>query len=199
MNDFKGLYDFWFRKPETTINYFDERVPFWFMKNESVDKTIRTQFAGLLALYKKGELEHWKTSPQGMISLIVLLDQVPRNAFRGTPESFAYDQQAIDLTLALTADNQDYDFQLAERIFLYLPLEHSEDLQLQKLSVDKFSELYDEMPADLHKYALMTLDYAKRHEDIISRFGRFPHRNDILGRPSTPEELLFLQEPNSRF
>lgn len=155
----------------------------WFRKDPAFDRDFRDRFLNAHAAAVRGELDAWAATPDGALALCVLLDQFPRNAFRGTPRMFATDAQARAIAMiAIDAGFDDaVDAQL--RQFFYLPLMHSEEIADQELCV----ELSRPLATDSHRYAVM-------HRDIIRRFGRFPHRNEIIGRESTPEELRFLAE-----
>lgn len=196
---YEALWRFWFGEIQHTKDYFDEQMSRWFGKDDEFDREIGEKFLELIDLHAKGELENWKKYPRGLLSLVLLTDQIPRNAFRGTPRAFEFDPVAQDVALTLCETGLDLNYDLAERIFLYLPLEHSEKPEHQELSVQKFEELCAEVAPSLKPVFLSTLDYAKRHRDIIRRFGRFPHRNHVLGRESTSEEIEFLKRPGSSF
>lgn len=161
----------------------------WFGGGESFDAELRERFDGLLQKAKLGELAHWSENPEGALALVILLDQLSRNIHRGTPEAFAADPTA--LAIAKHAIAHGYDLRLTPegRGFLYMPFEHSEVLADQERGVALFEALGLEE----------ALDYMRRHREIIARFGRFPHRNAILGRSSTAEEIEFLKQPGSSF
>ncbi len=161
----------------------------WFVRDDTFDAELRRRFGPLLAEARLGKLTHWADSPDGALARIILLDQVSRNVYRDTPEAFAAD--ALALAGAKDAIAKGHDLRVAAemRIFFYVPFEHSENLADQDESVALCEALGDD------NY----LDYARRHRAIIARFGRFPHRNAILGRSSTPEEIEFLKQPDSSF
>ena len=171
--------------------WFGEAVkPYWFAKSDSFDRQCRDM---LLEPYERaaaGRLDSWMDDVDGCLALCILLDQVPRNVFRGTPRAFATDDKAR--AVAAHAIDGGFDLECApeERVFLYLPFEHHEDLDSQRLSVRLFRERVQ---------APEFVEYAVRHLEIIERFGRFPHRNAILGRAGTPEEEAFLSQPGSAF
>lgn len=199
-NDFADRIDailtFWFGHP-AAADYGQYRKA-WFVKNPEFDQEIHQRF---LADYEKaaaGALSTWTETPRSSVALLLLLDQFPRNLFRGRPRSFATDPQAKALAARLVDTAQDKSLIPAQRFFVYVPFEHSEDLADQNRCVDLMQDLVDTVP-DLDKGLKGGLDYAIRHRDVIQRFGRFPHRNEILGRVSTPEEIAFLQQPGSRF
>ncbi len=208
--DWSALHRFWFSSPPAQLDnsdsvqaYLNERNTIWFGKDPTVDRTIHERFAPWLDLAATGKLSAWLEQPQSAISLIVLFDQVPRNSFRESSRMFAYDAHA--LTTSLNAmERFEKTLSVFERSFLYLPLEHSEDLTIQRLSVTKFEALakdctHTAYTAAIHENFSENLDYARRHLEIIERFGRFPHRNGILRRDSTPEEIEFLKTPRSSF
>jgi uncharacterized protein (DUF924 family) len=144
-------------------------------------------------------VEEWNDDSQGLLARIILWDQFPRNAFRETPRSFAYDPRALAVTRRALAARTHLGLHPCEATFLYLPLEHSEVLADQDECVRLFTDLRARVGPDLRDFAEQTLNYAIRHREIIARFGRFPHRNAVLGRTSTVEETVFLREPGSRF
>ena len=178
---------FWFGAPPHT-----ERGE-WFRKDAAFDAAIRERFGDALARGLAGAFGEWCGEPRGALARVVLLDQFTRNAFRDTPRAFAGDARA--LATADDAIRRGFDASLDryERWFLYIPYEHSEDLAMQRRALELFGALARDEGLD------GPLRYAKRHAEIIERFGRFPHRNSILGRESTPEEIAFLREPGSSF
>lgn len=186
-----AILDFWFGQPETPEYGKSRQV--WFQKNAEFDTAIRTQFLADYEQVAAGELDGWQNSPLSCLALIIILDQFPRNIFRGTPKAFATDPKALEI--AQHAINQGYDKSLLniQRLFIYLPLEHSENLEHQQQSVEQIRQITDDSDST------GILSYAIRHLEIIERFGRFPHRNAILGRETTPEEAEFLQQPGSSF
>lgn len=171
----------------------------WYMKDDAFDREIEARFGATLELGARGALDGWKTSPRGRLALVILLDQFSRNIYRNQPRSFAQDARACSDALEAMARGDERELTTVERSFLYMPLMHAEDVDLQRKCVASFERLRDEAPADLRKFVENGLDYARRHADIVERFGRFPHRNTILGRTSTPEEVEFLKQPGSSF
>lgn len=189
MTPYRPLYDFWFSEPLPNSKL-------WFGKNKAVDDEIRDRFVSLLGA---PHLEVWTRNPQGWISLILLHDQFPRNAFRDQPRMFAYDQRALECAKKGLSEGLLEKLNVYESLFLLLPLEHSENLNDQDESLARFKELNASAPAADKEFTKSILDFAEKHHVIISRFGRFPHRNQILGRLSSPEEVEFLKQPGSRF
>lgn len=175
------LLDYWFN----TLTEQD----YW-VRNDAVDQTIRDRFATLYDRAAAGDLDHWQNSADGVLALVIALDQLPRNMFRDDPKTWATDGKALAIAEAAIAKGLDLKIDKPRCMFLYMPFEHSEDLATQERSVEIFKRL------DLDED---TYGFVVRHWEIISRFGRFPHRNTVLGRISTPEELRFLEEPHSSF
>ena len=176
-----------------------ERARLWWSKNPESDDEIRRRFESWIIKAGSGELDNWASNPQDRLALILLTDQFPRSIYRDLAKAFAFDSKA--LSLAHTGIDAGFDAALRplEKVFFYLPLEHSESLADQKRSVSLFQKLVDDASPDQKPTFAEYLDFAARHRDIISRFGRFPHRNKALGRISTSEELSFLQQPGSGF
>jgi len=176
----------------------------WFIKSDATDEQIRERFGALVEDALAGRLDGWAGTALGRLALIVLLDQFTRNLFRDTPRSFAGDPQALQLALDGIAQGHDRhaDLPAVARIFCYLPLEHAEDMAMQDRSVAAFQALADQAgtgPATVREFLAGTLDYAHRHREVIARYGRFPHRNPILGRESTAQEQEYLAQPGAGF
>jgi uncharacterized protein (DUF924 family) len=161
----------------------------WFTRDEAFDAEIRERFTDLHARAAAGELAHWRGTPEGCLAEIILLDQFSRNLYRDDPRAFAADELAREVLALALARDFDAAMSQDEKRFLYMPLQHSENIDDQTRSVALFRTLEDDN----------TFQYTLRHQEIIARFGRFPHRNAALGRASTPEEIAFLKEPNSSF
>lgn len=186
------ILDFWFGGLEPDGFPREDRARFWFGGARDVDEIIRTRFAGDVDLAASGGLDAWGETARGRLALVLLLDQFPRNLFRGTARAFAYDARAVQQARAGHRAGQDRELAPVERAFFYLPFEHAEDLALQRRAVEAYENLVREHPSAVSRLQGF-LDYAIQHRDIIERFGRFPHRNAILGRASTPEESAFLE------
>lgn len=194
----REVLDFWFGPMDGSEDVDEAHRRRWFVKDPRFDREIDERFGHLLNPARDGLLD-WQQSPHGRLALILLLDQFPRNIFRGTPTAFAYDPAALALCLGGLARLDDQRCGLFERAFCYLPLEHAEDLAHQQHSVRLFKALLNEAPESRQTTFASFYDYAVRHRDIIARFGRFPHRNAILGRATTAEEREFLKHPDSSF
>ncbi len=173
--------------------------PTWFQKNASFDAELRQRFDATITAALAGQLDTWADSPESRLALLIVLDQFTRNAFRGQPQSFAGDERALRMALDGVKLGHDAAVPPMPRIFCYLPLEHAEDAACQARSVALFQALCDSPDAEPKAFFDGTLDYARKHQDVIQRFGRFPHRNPILGRASTPDELAYLAQPGAGF
>jgi uncharacterized protein (DUF924 family) len=185
--------DFWFGAPDSPT--FGQSRREWFVKKDAFDATIRARFGAVIEQALDGGLRAWDAEgPRGVLARILVLDQFTRNAWRGTPRSFAGDALALAAAQQLVDTGADKALAPWERSFVYMPFEHAEDAFMQERAVELFSVLAGEHPGFDE-----SLDYAHRHRNVIARFGRFPHRNAILGRTSTPEEAEFLRQPGSRF
>jgi len=170
--------------------WFDELGrPSWFARDDATDAAIKARFAPLIDEINAQPFEDAASSPDRALASVIVLDQFTRNVFRGTPRAFAYDELARCVARLAIALHLDQRIPFERRIFLYLPFEHSEALADQLRAVELIEALGD---AEFARYA-------EAHRDVIARFGRFPHRNQILGRESTPEETEFLQQPGSAF
>jgi uncharacterized protein (DUF924 family) len=192
--DAREILTFWFGDPATEDTSYAARRKLWFGKLADLDQEILSRFRASYNQAASGQLEDWQGLPNSALALVLLLDQFPRNMFRGTPQAFATDSQALAIAKEAIAQNFDQQLKPVQRLFLYLPLEHSENLVDQEQSVALFRQLHADSP-ELKD----TLDYAIRHYDVIQQFGRFPHRNDILNRTSTAAEVEFLKQPGSSF
>lgn len=189
----QDVLDFWFG-PQGSAAYGQSRRE-WFVKNDAFDAQIRARFAPLIEQAINGGLREWDMQgARGVLARIVVLDQFPRNAYRDSPEAYQGDVLALGAAQKLVEFSADRELLPVERWFAYMPFEHSEDAAMQEKSVALFSALAAE-----HEGFEEALDYALRHRGVIARFGRFPHRNEVLGRDSTGEEIEFLKQPGSRF
>ncbi|MGK5029130.1 DUF924 family protein [Janthinobacterium sp. MDT1-19] len=188
----QDVLDFWFLPPDNP-DYGQSRVA-WFRKDDGFDAQIRARFGALIDAAIEGGLRAWDATPHGALARLIVLDQLTRNVYRGTPRAFAGDALALALAVSMTEQRLDQQLAPMLRAFAYLPFEHAEDLAMQARAVELFQLLSQAQPG----FDGM-LDYAQRHQEVIARFGRFPHRNAILARPSTPEEVEFLRQPGSSF
>ncbi|HEY5861735.1 MAG TPA: DUF924 family protein [Casimicrobiaceae bacterium] len=182
---------FWFGAPGSPTR--GKARAEWFRKDEKFDDEIRRQFGEAVAIALAGGLGEWCATAGGSLARILLLDQFTRNIFRGTPRAFAGDERALATAEEAVARGFDRELPVRERWFMYMPFEHSESKQAQHRSLELFGTLAREMGDD------DALVWARKHAEVVFRFGRYPHRNAILGRVSTPEEEAYLREPGTGF
>jgi len=182
---------FWFGAPGSPTR--GKARAEWFRKDEKFDDEIRRQFGEAVAIALAGGLGEWCATAGGSLARILLLDQFTRNIFRGTPRAFAGDERALATAEEAVARGFDRELPVRERWFMYMPFEHSESKQAQQRSLELFGTLAREMGDD------DALVWARKHAEVVFRFGRYPHRNAILGRVSTPEEEAYLREPGTGF
>lgn len=199
MTDIETILDYWFGSSADASEISKEKRRLWWDADPAIDADIRARFADLVQVAGRNELADWAETPRGLLALILLLDQFPRNIFRNTPLAFAFDAAAR--AYCRHGIGRGFDLQLSpiQRVFHYLPLEHSEALGDQDESVRLYSELAQSVPPGQLELFAGYRTYAERHREIIARFGRFCHRNKILDRPSRPEEEEFLRQPGSSF
>lgn len=193
------IIEFWFGLDADDKLTADRQAKLWWSKNEALDAGMRERFGPWLEQAAAHRLDGWAETAAGRLALILLTDQFPRNIHRGTPQSFAYDALARTWCKEGLREGVQAKLRPIERVFFYLPLEHSESLADQEQAVALFAELLEGVPEAQRETFRGYYDFAVRHREVISRFGRFPHRNQILGRESTPEELVFLQQKGSSF
>ena len=189
----EDLLEFWFGTPPTDEAGVDRDMSRWFGADDDVDAEISRRFDGVMTAAAVGRLDDWAETARGSLALILLLDQCPRSTHRGHPAAFAQDAPALSWTLRGLADGLDRDLGPFERVFFYMPMQHSESLDMQERSVEIFAALaQSDVPAFMLKCMRNTAEFARLHRDIIARFGRFPHRNSVLGRASTAAEREYL-------
>jgi uncharacterized protein (DUF924 family) len=181
------ILQFWFGRPDDPE--FDKGREVWFKPSRRLDEEIRARFLADYEVARKDVYDGWMGASRSCLALILLLDQFPRNLFRNSPRSYESDEKALGVARHAVAQGIDKGLRPLERAFVYLPFEHAEDLAAQQDCVALFQRLGN----------AEQIGYAERHLRIVERFGRFPHRNAILGRASTPEEVEFLKHPESTF
>ncbi len=191
--------EFWFGQHQDEAELIARQSALWWSKRDDVDSGIRVRFEPLLDRASAGELDGWRATPQGRLAFVLLTDQFPRNMFRNTPRAFAFDPLARAWARDAIDQGVDQRLRAIERVFLYMPLEHSESLDDQTEAVRLVGALTDGVAPGLRPDFERFLDFARRHREIIARYGRFPHRNAILGRESDAAEIDFLQRPGSSF
>ncbi|MGI1671489.1 MAG: DUF924 domain-containing protein [Neptuniibacter sp.] len=171
----------------------------WWMGTPSNDRLITELFGHEVRQALRGELDHWAEEPRGRLALILLLDQFTRTIFRGSADAFSGDHKALKLTLEGVHQGLDQALEFSERTFFYMPLEHAEDIEMQELCITCLEAMLLEV-AGVNKLKVeASIDFAYQHHRQIEQFGRFPHRNDVLERSSTPEELAFLLQTKNRW
>lgn len=184
-------------RPEEILDFWfggeDRFCEVWFRRDEDFDREVRERFSEDYEQAAAGKLDDWMSSPHEALALILVLDQFPRNLFRNDPRAYVTDEKARGVADHTVSTGLDRGLEPLGRTFVYLPFEHSEDVQDQHRSVELFLALDSELDTP------EILDYAVRHREVIERFGRFPHRNEVLGRPPTPEEEAFLVERDAPF
>jgi len=196
---------FWFGPRPYTAPQVQQHTRLWFGEPSApeltpqTDELIRERYGELTLAAEQGRLTAWESSPRRRLALILLFDQFSRNIYRGSARAYAQDLDALSLTVSGMQIGADATLDPVERLFFYMPLMHAESLDVQEESVAAFRRLREEAPADLHRIFQASLDSAVQHRDIIARFGRFPHRNRVLGRESTPEEIEWLASGGSDF
>ncbi len=182
--------DFWFAPAHAAH---------WFVADAAFDAQIRERFSATAQAAADGALDGWMATPPSWLALLIALDQFPRNLHRGDPQAWAQDVKAQRVALSGIASGDDRQLPALQRVFAYLPLEHAEDSALQQRSVELFETLYAQAPPEQHNQFVGFLAYARRHREVIARFGRFPHRNVALGRTNTAHETLYLAQPDAGF
>jgi len=194
-----SILEFWFGTEADDADVASERAKLWWTKRDDTDLLIRERFEAWVRKAAQHELDAWADTPRGRLALIILTDQFPRNIYRNTPAAFGCDALARLWCKEGLRKGEHLSLRPIERVFFYLPLEHAESIEDQEQAVALFRELADGVGAAGKDVFAGFLDYAVRHREVIARFGRFPHRNRILGRESTEEEAAFLLQPGSSF
>ncbi len=195
----EAILHYWFGNAERMALPSEHRTWIWFSGDQAIDGEIKQQFQQDYKSAVQGSHDLWRKTPRGSLALIILLDQFSRHIHRHLPQAFEQDKQALEICLQGVEHSYDHQLSLIERVFFYFPLMHSESPEMQALSVRAYQMLaaiaFPETRALFERF----LDYAVRHRDLIVQYGRFPHRNEILGRPSTAAELAFLKEGGAHY
>ncbi len=199
MTRIEQILSFWFGEIDADGLAKQEQAKRWFQASAETDKLIRERFESDLQKAIQGQLTSWEQYPRGRLALIVLLDQFSRNIYRGTAQAFAQDELALSLCLQGIDIGHDLALQSIERTFYYLPMEHTENLEIQDKCVQHYEQLVASVPPATAKKLQSSLDHVISHRDIIARFGRFPHRNKLLGRASTAAEREYLSQGGATF
>ena len=194
-----AVLDYWFGDLDQTPAYFRARNRLWFGASAKTDAEVREKFSTDRDRAVAGEYNAWKETPKGALALIILLDQFSLQLYREKPESYAGCALAVPIARHVIDSGWEWVLTPAERAFLYLPFEHSENIPDQEYSVRRFESLARDVPTPFKPQAESVLDYARRHARVVKRFGRFPDRNEVYGRTSTAEELAFLASDEAPF
>jgi uncharacterized protein (DUF924 family) len=200
--EIEQVIEFWFGSDINNPTLAKRQSPVWWQKNPQTDALIRQNFAGGLKGLADGDYKHWLKSSMGRLAAIIVADQFSRNMYRDTPQAFSQDGLALTLCMEGMALKQDIELPFICRVFFYMPLEHAESLEMQDLSVKKFTylaELANQESVDNTDTFNGFVDFAERHRAVIQQFGRYPHRNSILQRQSTQAEQAYLDQPGSGF
>ena len=188
----EAILGFWFKEKLLSAPQIDGRMDVWFGEDPLFDEEVARQFADDVEQASSGNLDHWAQEPRGRLALIIVLDQFRRNIYRNSPEAFDSDKAALRLCIEGAMQQKDRSLSPIERVFFYMPLQHAESAKVQKKSVEIFNKLAAAVSATYKETFETVAQFAELHADIIDQFGRFPHRNKILGRPNTPEEEEYL-------
>lgn len=192
MTDIDRVWQFWLEPKPQTSDEVNARGQLWFGGGAELDRQIRVQFGHLVEQARNGELGSWKETPRGRLALVVLIDQFSRNVYRGNPQSYSADGQALDLVVEGFEIGAFAHLDSIEQMFAYLPFSHAEDLAMQKRAVELAQRAALSAPEAWRGMLYGAVDYARKHLDVVARFGRFPHRNIVLGRVTTAEESAYL-------
>jgi len=204
MGKIDEILEFWFQGMKDSESFSDRQSTMkrWFMKDDAFDKGIKDEFEEDIIRAKEGTYKDWEKEARGRLALFILFDQFTRNVYRNDAKMYETDPLAIDLSVRTIKEGMDQDLQFIERVFVYMPLMHSEELARQEQCVEVLTKLVEDSkkacPQNTETYSY-NLEYAIKHLEVIRQFNRFPHRNKILGRESTAEEIEFLQKPGSSF
>lgn len=188
----RDVLSFWFGEPARDVEALKAKMRRWFGADPELDETIERAFGREIEAALEGKLDAWRKEPKGWLALVILLDQLTRNAYRGDPKTHAGDAQARELTRKALEDGSLRALPFEERHFALMPLLHAEDLDSQARFAEELTLLLETVPAELKPIYESAREQSEKYTEIIRRFGRFPHRNALLGRRSTPEEEAFL-------
>lgn len=183
---------FWFREQALSAPQIDRRLDVWFGEDDVFDHEIKKEFADDVERASRGGLDHWAQDPRGRLALILLLDQFRRNIYRGTADAFSLDKAALKLCVEGAMEKKDRGLTPIQQVFFYMPLQHAESKKVQAKSVAIFNRLAEAVSPTYRETFETIATFAELHHDIIEQFGRFPHRNKLLGRENTPEEEEYL-------
>jgi len=193
------ILSFWFKEHELSAPQIDHRMDIWFGEDPVFDHEIEREFSADVDKASQGKLDHWAHEPRGRLALIILLDQFRRNIYRNSPSAFERDPAALKLCVEGAMENKDTGLSPIQRVFFYMPLQHAESRKVQAKSVELFARLAEAVSPTMRETFLTVAQFAELHHDIVERFGRFPHRNKMLGRENTAEENEYLADDSDDF
>ena len=188
----EAVLSFWFKEQSLTAPQIDRRMEIWFGEDPVFDHEIEKEFGNDVASASKGDLNHWAHNSHGRLALIILLDQFRRNMYRGTAKAYSRDRTALELCVHGAMEKKDECLTPIQRVFFYMPLQHAESRKVQAKSVELYRRLAKSVSPTLRETFMTVAEFAELHKDIVDQFGRFPHRNEVLGRENTPQEAEFL-------
>ena len=194
-----GILEFWFEGAAEDPSKAMQRSAFWFQADAGVDEDISRRFSASLRCAARGDLAAWEQAAPSCLALVILLDQFPRNIYRGMAEAFQHDPKALDVATRGVEAGYLEQFSPVEQWMFILPFEHCEDISVQRVGIELFEGIVDRAGTEWEPSTRGSLDFARRHLEIIERFGRFPHRNDVLGRESTAAEQAYLVDGGESF
>jgi uncharacterized protein (DUF924 family) len=186
------ILSFWFKEQELSAPQIDRRMDIWFGENPDFDDEVEAKFSDDVAGASTGKLDHWAEDPRGRLALIILIDQFRRNIYRNTEKAFSRDRLALKLCVEGAMEKKDKSLTPIQKVFFYMPLQHTESRKVQTKSAELYSRLAESVSPTYRETFLTVAQFAELHKDIINQFGRFPHRNALLGRENTPEEDKYL-------
>lgn len=196
----KNVLDYWFGKARPiSADESKLRMKTWFSSDADIDYDIERRFGKLVSTARKGAFNSWENNPEECLALILLLDQFPRNLHRGQASAFSSDEKALELTKALLQRGELSSLGYSEQAFALMPFQHAENLGDQNLGIEAYSELALNSPSEWENTLTGYLNFAKQHQEIIAEFGRFPYRNNILGRENTEAEQAYLSNGGKSF
>ena len=186
------ILSFWFKEQALSAPQIDRRMDIWFGEDAEFDAAIKAEFEDDMERASQGQLDHWADEPRGRLALILLIDQFRRNVYRNTAKAFSHDKLALKLCVEGAMAKKDKGLTPIQKVFFYMPLQHAESAKVQAKSVELFNKLAESVSPTFQETFLTVAQFAELHKDVIDQYGRFPHRNELLGRDNTPEEDEYL-------
>lgn len=195
----EAILSFWFKEQELSAPQIDRRMDIWFGEDSVFDHEIEKEFSDDVDSASEGKLDHWAAEPHGRLALIILIDQFRRNIYRNSAKAFSKDRLALKLCVEGAVEKKDKRLTPIQRVFFYMPLQHAESAKVQAKSLALYNRLAESVSPTYQETFLTVAQFAELHKDIIDQFGRFPHRNQLLGRENTPEEDEYLASDSPDF